>query len=96
MVDKARMHFTLAGSVNPSDHAEWQKLHEVESHQGRCMDARKIGDWKSALREVDAAIANGADSSQLVTPPYIVLEIMLFLVVEPFTRELIFACSFFP
>lgn len=66
MVDKARMHFTLAGSVNPSDHAEWQKLHEVESHQGRCMDARKIGDWKSALREVDAAIANGADSSQLL------------------------------
>ncbi|RLM97723.1 TPR repeat-containing thioredoxin TTL1 isoform X2 [Panicum miliaceum] len=66
MVDKARMHFTLAGSVNPSDHAEWQKLHEVESHQGRCMDARKIGDWKSALREADAAIANGADSCQLL------------------------------
>jgi hypothetical protein len=41
------------------------------------MDARKIGDWKSALREADAAIANGADSCQLVTPHYIVLEIML-------------------
>ncbi|CAN6345670.1 unnamed protein product [Urochloa humidicola] len=66
MVDKARMHFTLAGNVNQSDHADWQKLHEVESHQGRCMDARKIGDWKSALREADAAIANGADSSQLL------------------------------
>ncbi|CAL5096513.1 unnamed protein product [Urochloa decumbens] len=66
MVDKARMHFTMAGNVNQSDHAEWQKLHEVESHQGRCMDARKIGDWKSALREADAAIANGADSSQLL------------------------------
>jgi len=34
MVDKARMHFTLAGSVNPSDHAEWQKLHEVEAIRG--------------------------------------------------------------
>ncbi|RCV16290.1 hypothetical protein SEVIR_3G128600v4 [Setaria viridis] len=66
MVDKARMHFTLAGNVNQSDHAELQKLHEVESHQGRCMDARKIGDWKSTLREADAAIANGADSSQLL------------------------------
>ncbi|CAL4909799.1 unnamed protein product [Urochloa decumbens] len=66
MVDKARMHLSMTGNVNQSDHAEWQKLHEVESHQGRCMDARKIGDWKSALREADSAIANGADSSQLL------------------------------
>ncbi|XP_062180578.1 TPR repeat-containing thioredoxin TTL1-like [Phragmites australis] len=66
MVDKARMHFTLAGNANQSDPADWQKLHEVESHQERCMDARKIGDWRSALREADAAIANGADSSQLL------------------------------
>ncbi|KAF8716429.1 hypothetical protein HU200_026307 [Digitaria exilis] len=66
MVDKARMHFTLIGSANQSDHAEWQKLHDVESHQGRCIDARKIGDWKSVLREADAAIANGADSSPLL------------------------------
>lgn len=56
----------LAGNVNGSDPAEWQKLHEVESHLGKCMDARKTGDWKSALREADAAIANGADSSQLL------------------------------
>lgn len=66
MIEKARMHFTLAGNVNQSDPSEWQKLHEVEIHQGRCMDARKTGDWKSALREADAAIANGADSSQLL------------------------------
>ncbi|XP_062232274.1 TPR repeat-containing thioredoxin TTL1-like isoform X2 [Phragmites australis] len=66
MVDKARMHFTLVGNANLSDPAEWQKLHEVESHQERCMDARKTRDWKSALREADAAIANGADSSQLL------------------------------
>ncbi|CAD6332669.1 unnamed protein product [Miscanthus lutarioriparius] len=66
MIEKARTHFTLAGSVNQSDPAEWQKLHEVEIHQGRCMDARKIGDWKSALREADAAIAIGADSSRLL------------------------------
>ncbi|OQU78515.1 hypothetical protein SORBI_3009G251100 [Sorghum bicolor] len=66
MIEKARTHFTLAGSVNQSDPVEWQKLHEVEIHQGRCMDARKIGDWKSALREADAAIAIGADSSRLL------------------------------
>ena len=85
MIEKARTHFTLAGSVNQSDPVEWQKLHEVEIHQGRCMDARKIGDWKSALREADAAIAIGADSSQLVT---LHLKICcLFLVIESFTRE---------
>jgi len=53
------------------------------------MDARKIGDWKSALREADAAIAIGADSSQLVT---LHLKICcLFLVIESFTREPYFA-----
>ena len=34
MIEKARTHFTLAGSVNQSDPAEWQKLHEVEIHKG--------------------------------------------------------------
>lgn len=67
MVEKAGRQLMLAGNANQSDPAEWQKLHEVESHLGKCMDARRIGDWKSALREADAAIANGADSSQLVT-----------------------------
>ncbi|EEE64864.1 hypothetical protein OsJ_19721 [Oryza sativa Japonica Group] len=66
MVERAREHFMLAGQVNQSDPAEFQRLQEVERHLGRCMDARKTGDWKSALREADAAIANGADSSQLL------------------------------
>ncbi|AQK96626.1 Electron transporter [Zea mays] len=66
MIDKARRHFTQAGHLQHSDPAEWHKLQEVEVHLGRCTDARKIGDWKSALREADAAIAAGADSSQLL------------------------------
>ncbi|KAM0860152.1 hypothetical protein ACQ4PT_046733 [Festuca glaucescens] len=66
MVEKARRQLTLAGNVNLADPAEWQKLNEVESHLGKCIDARRIGDWKSALREADAAIANGADASQLL------------------------------
>jgi len=37
------------------------KLQAVEKHLSRCSDARKIGDWKGALREGDAAIAAGAD-----------------------------------
>ncbi|XP_040380182.1 TPR repeat-containing thioredoxin TTL1-like [Oryza brachyantha] len=66
MVERARKHFMLAGQANQSDSAEFQRLQEMERHLGRCMDARKTGDWKSALREADAAIANGADSSQLL------------------------------
>jgi hypothetical protein len=63
MVEKAKRQLTLAGNVDPG---EWQNLHEVESHLGKCIEARTIRDWKSALREADAAIANGADASQLV------------------------------
>ncbi|AQK86817.1 hypothetical protein ZEAMMB73_Zm00001d038524 [Zea mays] len=39
---------------------------QVEKHFGRCLDARKAGDWKSVLRESDAAIAAGADSCALL------------------------------
>ncbi|KAG8086555.1 hypothetical protein GUJ93_ZPchr0010g9497 [Zizania palustris] len=66
MVERARKHFMLAGQANQSDPAELQRLQEVERHLGRCMDARKIRDWKSALREADASIVSGADSSQLL------------------------------
>lgn len=66
MIGKAKRHFTQAGHLHQSDPSEWEKLQEVDVHQGRSIDARKIGDWKSALREADAAIAAGADSSQLV------------------------------
>jgi DnaJ family protein C protein 7 len=63
MVEKAKRQLTLAGNADPG---EWQNLHKVESHLVKCIDARRIRDWKSALREADAAIANGADASQLV------------------------------
>jgi len=48
------------------DPFELQKLQAVERHLGRCAELRKIGDWKSALREADAAIVAGADSCPLV------------------------------
>uniref|UniRef100_A0A0E0JL70 Thioredoxin domain-containing protein n=1 Tax=Oryza punctata TaxID=4537 RepID=A0A0E0JL70_ORYPU len=66
MISKARRHFTQAGHLHQSDPSEWEKLQEVEVHQGRSIDGRKVGDWKSALREADAAIAAGADSSRLL------------------------------
>lgn len=66
MIEKARRHLTQARHLHESNPADWEKLQDVEMHLGRSTDARKIGDWKSALREADAAIAAGADSSQLL------------------------------
>lgn len=43
-----------------------QKLQPVEKHLRQCTDARRVNDWRSALRECDAAIAAGADSSPQV------------------------------
>ncbi|KAF9609201.1 hypothetical protein IFM89_014042 [Coptis chinensis] len=60
-VDDARRHLYFHGQ-HP-DPAEVHKLQVVEKHLNRCTDSRKVGDWKSTLREGDAAIAAGADSS---------------------------------
>ncbi|KAL5864724.1 hypothetical protein ACOSQ3_002238 [Xanthoceras sorbifolium] len=63
--ENARHHLCFPGQ-HP-DPAELQKLQSFEKHLNRCADSRKLGDWTSALRESDAAIATGADSSpQLV------------------------------
>ncbi|XP_021773775.1 TPR repeat-containing thioredoxin TTL1-like [Chenopodium quinoa] len=60
-VDVARKHLFYAG--HQPEATELHKLQAVEKHLNRCFDARKFGDWKSALREGDAAIAAGADYS---------------------------------
>ncbi|KAL2326794.1 hypothetical protein Fmac_020221 [Flemingia macrophylla] len=57
LVEDARKHLCYPGL-----HPEMQKLQIVEKHIGKCTDVRRIRDWKSVLREVDAAIAAGADS----------------------------------
>lgn len=64
LVEVGRKHLFLSG--HPPDPVELQKLQELERHLGFCEAARRIGDWKSALREADTAIAAGADSSLLV------------------------------
>ncbi|CAL9152111.1 unnamed protein product [Musa hybrid cultivar] len=64
LVGDARKHLFLTGQT--PDSVELQKLQAVERHLAKCGDARKIGDWKSTLREADAAIAAGADSSPLL------------------------------
>ncbi|KAJ3670899.1 hypothetical protein LUZ60_008325 [Juncus effusus] len=60
-VENARKHFAFS-----PDPAEMKKLQEIEGHFAKCVDARKIGDWKSALREADATVTAGADSSNLI------------------------------
>nr|CAD1824032.1 unnamed protein product [Ananas comosus var. bracteatus] len=42
---------SLWGHGQHTDPAEWQKLQDVERHLGRLTDARKMADWKSALRK---------------------------------------------
>lgn len=59
-VENARKHLCFPGQQ--TDPVELQKLQVIEKHLSRCTDARRVGDWKSALREAEAAIASGADS----------------------------------
>lgn len=48
---------------NQTDPKELQKLQVIEKHINKCNELRRIGDWRSALRESGAAIASGADAS---------------------------------
>jgi hypothetical protein len=68
-VENARRHLCIPG-VRP-DPVELQKLQAVEKHLRKCTDARRINDWKSALREGDAAITAGADFSPQVETCFI-------------------------
>uniref|UniRef100_A0A7N0V2D2 Uncharacterized protein n=1 Tax=Kalanchoe fedtschenkoi TaxID=63787 RepID=A0A7N0V2D2_KALFE len=60
-VEQARSHLCLPG--HQPDPTEKHKLLTLEKHLKQCADARKLEDWKSALRECDAAIAAGGDCS---------------------------------
>lgn len=60
-IENARHHLCFPGQH--SDPTELHKLQIFEKHLNQFAVSRKIGDWKSMLRETDAAIAIGADSS---------------------------------
>ncbi|XP_022872612.1 TPR repeat-containing thioredoxin TTL1-like, partial [Olea europaea var. sylvestris] len=60
-VENARKHLCYPGYQ--ADAVELQKLQAVEKHLNKCTDARRVGDWRNTLSEVDAAIASGADAS---------------------------------
>nr|XP_023925721.1 inactive TPR repeat-containing thioredoxin TTL3-like isoform X2 [Quercus suber] len=64
-VEYAQRHLFFPGQQ--PDQSELQKLKSLVKHLNQCTDARKIGDWKSAIRESDAAMEIGADySPQLI------------------------------
>ncbi|GAV64063.1 Thioredoxin domain-containing protein/TPR_2 domain-containing protein/TPR_8 domain-containing protein/TPR_11 domain-containing protein [Cephalotus follicularis] len=60
-VDNARKHLHCPGQQ--PDPSELQKLQALEKHLSKCTEMRKVGDWNTVLRECDAAIMAGADSS---------------------------------
>ncbi|KAH9622419.1 hypothetical protein KSS87_001719 [Heliosperma pusillum] len=60
-VEVAKKHLCYAGQQPEA--TELLKLQAVEKHLNRCSDARIMGDWKTTLREGNAAIAAGADYS---------------------------------
>jgi hypothetical protein len=91
MIDKARWHFTKAEHLQHLDPTGWRKLQEVDMRVGRGIAARKIGDWKNAVREADAAIAAGVDSAPLVT---ISSWSMFFLLIENVSVFLLLVVAF--
>ncbi|KAG6424460.1 hypothetical protein SASPL_114878 [Salvia splendens] len=60
-VESAREHICFPG--HQPDPVEMHKLQLVEKHLSKCSEARRLGDWRGTLSEVDAAIAAGADAS---------------------------------
>ncbi|XP_042435545.1 inactive TPR repeat-containing thioredoxin TTL3-like isoform X2 [Zingiber officinale] len=47
-------------------HAQQRELQAVERHLDMCAEARKVVDWKSDLKESDAAFIEGANASSFV------------------------------
>ncbi|PRQ50091.1 putative 43kDa postsynaptic protein [Rosa chinensis] len=65
LAENASHHLSFPGQR--PEQSELQKLKSLEKHLKQCSDARKLGDWKNVLRESDAAIEMGLESSpQLV------------------------------
>lgn len=76
-VENAKDHLCLQGQ--PPDTTELQKLQLLEKHISRCVDARKVGDWKGVLQECDAIMVAGAVSSPQVRSAQSLLFLLLFL-----------------
>lgn len=63
-IESARKHICFPGQK--PEESELKKLQALEIHLNKCHDARKVSDWKTVLKECDAAIAVGADACSLL------------------------------
>eukprot|EP00249_Psilotum_nudum_P021274 c28041_g3_i3 orf=546-3113(+) len=61
LVESAKRHLTAAGQHAAA--GDIQRIQNVAKHISRCIEARKLGDWKAVIRESDGAIVAGADSA---------------------------------
>eukprot|EP00250_Pteridium_aquilinum_P017663 c23726_g1_i3 orf=508-3402(+) len=64
LIESAKRHLRVA--VLQDDTKDAQALQTVERHISRCIEARRVGDWRSVLRESSAAVVAGADSAAQV------------------------------
>ncbi|KAG6481445.1 hypothetical protein ZIOFF_058046 [Zingiber officinale] len=53
-------------SLKKPNSVEFRELQVVERHLDMCAEARKVVDWKSALKECDATFTEGANASSFV------------------------------
>lgn len=68
-LENARRHIFVSKTMEHDDEGttmHMQKLLEIGKHIGACSEARRLGDWKRAMKEADAAAHAGADSSPQV------------------------------
>ena len=63
LIESAKRHLAVTCQA---DAKEMQNLQTVERHISKCIEARKMGNWRNTLSESNAAIAAGADSAPQV------------------------------
>ena len=59
LVERSLLHFQAARES--SDSPGFQQVEEVKRCISKCIEMRKVGNWKVVARESEAAIASGAD-----------------------------------
>lgn len=64
LIESARRHLQAAGLQD--DTRDAQSLQTIQRHISRCIEARKVGNWRIVLQESSAAVAAGAESAPQV------------------------------
>eukprot|EP00250_Pteridium_aquilinum_P021272 c25078_g1_i1 orf=621-3401(+) len=64
LVESSKRHFQSAGQQ--SNDQELQQVEQVKAHISKCIEMRKVANWKLVVRESDAAVVAGADSAPQV------------------------------